>query len=70
MDILINDYPEDPSSSEDETYITLNLEVNTSNYFPRDWDVDHIKDYIRENIRDFLDGDIDIQDIVVWQNES
>ena len=62
--LMVYDYPEAPEK--DETEITINLEIKTSDIFPETWDKEQIESYIRGNIKDYLrDGEIEIQEIEV-----
>ena len=62
--LMVYDYPEAPE--EDETNITIQLEIKTTDIFPETWDKEHIKNYIEENIKDYLrDDDITIHEIEV-----
>ena len=50
----------------DETDITIHLEIKTSDIFPETWDKQEIEDYIKANIKEYLqNGDIEINEIEV-----
>lgn len=62
--LMVNDYPMAPEN--DETEITIQLEIKTSDIFPETWDKEQIKNYIRGTIKDYLqNGEIEIKEIEV-----
>ena len=62
--LMVNDYPE--KEENDETEITIQLEIKTSDIFPETWDKEQIKNYIRGTIKDYLqNGEIEIKEIEV-----
>lgn len=62
--LMVYDYPMAPEK--DETEITIQLEIKTTDIFPETWDEEQIKDYVRGNIKDYLrDGEIEIHEIEV-----
>lgn len=57
-------YPMAPEK--DETEFTIYLEVKSSDIFPETWDKEQIEDYIKGNIKDYLqDGEIEVHEIEV-----
>ena len=57
-------YPMAPEK--DETNITIQLEIKTTDIFPESWDKQEIEDYIKGNIKEYIrDGEIEIHDIEV-----
>ena len=57
-------YPMAPEK--DETEITIQLEIKTSDIFPETWSKQEIEDYIKGNIKEYLrDGDIEIHEIEI-----
>lgn len=57
-------YPMAPEK--DETEITIQLEIKTSDIFPETWDKEEIEDYVRGNIKEYLqDGEIEIHEIEI-----
>lgn len=57
-------YPMAPEK--DETEIIIHLEIKTSDIFPETWDKEEIKDYVKGNIKDYLqDGEIEVHEIEV-----
>lgn len=57
-------YPMAPEK--DETEFTIYLEVKSSDIFPETWDKEEIKDYVRGNVKDYLqNGDIEVKEIEV-----
>ena len=61
---MVYDYPDPPEK--DETEITIQLEIKTTDIFPETWDKEEIESYIRGNIKDYLrDGDIEVKEIEV-----
>lgn len=62
--LMVYDYPEAPEK--DETDITIQLEIKTTDIFPETWDKEQIESYIRGNIKDYLrDGEITIIEVEV-----
>lgn len=62
--LMVNDYPMAPEK--DETEITIQLEIKTSDIFPETWDKEQIKNYIKGTIKDYLqNGEIEIKEIEV-----
>lgn len=62
--LMVYDYPEKEET--DETEITIQLEIKTSDIFPETWDKEQIKNYIRGTIKDYLqNGEIEIKEIEV-----
>ena len=62
--LMANDYLE--KEENDETEITIQLEIKTSDIFPETWDKEQIKSYIRGTIKDYLqNGEIEIKEIEV-----
>lgn len=57
-------YPMAPEK--DETEITIQLEIKTSDIFPETWDKEEMEDYVRGNIKEYLqDGEIEIHEIEI-----
>lgn len=50
----------------DETTFELTITIKTSDIFPETWDKEEIKDYIRDNVREYLNyEDIENVDIEI-----
>ena len=55
--------PEDDTNKE----IIIHLTVATNDDFPKNWDNDKIREYVKENLRDYIyDGDKDIEEIEIY----
>lgn len=58
-----------PCPTEDDTNkeIIIHLTVATNDDFDKNWDYDKIKEYVKENYKDYIyDGDIDIEEIEIY----
>lgn len=55
--------PEDDTNKE----IIIHLTIATNDNFDKKWDYDKIKEYVKENYKDYIyDGDIDIEEIEIY----
>lgn len=50
----VTDYPSPPEPKEQLIWGTIHLSYDLDDYFPEDWDIETIKNEIKENLSDYI----------------
>ena len=59
-------YPEPTEKKEKEKDIKIYITLKTTDVFPEDWNDEHIKDFIKDTINEYINTcDIEIEEIEV-----